>query len=219
MCVASSSDKEQKHRRCPPSFFKQAHKYQGMRSEPLEMFRATLTLGGAAFSLGHRALVAKCNLFASNPTLAASPYRVRSPVPLCVFRQFLEAIEDKAVEVTNEHISSISQLCAEFGFHSFSSRLSAFRDSSACTDSADAEARSRISALEERNIAAGTTFLFAKWESCFSQTWPTRAAAQSRALSAQGLRRGSLRASCPTLLQRIWRIVIRSRHSEHWNAS
>jgi uncharacterized coiled-coil protein SlyX len=114
------------------------------------MSGVTLLLSGANFSIGLRPLVANCDLFATNAALAGRPYRVRSSVPLGVFRQFLAAIEGKGVDVTNENVSGMAQLCNEFGFQSLSSKLSAFRNSITYKDSADAEARSRISALEER---------------------------------------------------------------------
>jgi hypothetical protein len=87
-------------------------------------------------------------VFANDAAFASSPYRW--PVPLDAFRQSAQAIEDRAAEVMNQNVSSLAQLCGEFGFRSLSSKLSAFRSSRSCTDSADAEARSRISGLEER---------------------------------------------------------------------
>jgi hypothetical protein len=97
-----------------------------------------------------RPLVAKCDLFANDAALASSPDRVRSSVPLDAFRQSVEPIEDRAEEVTNQNVSSLAQLCGEFGFRSLSLKLSAFRSSRSCADSVDAEARSRISGLDER---------------------------------------------------------------------
>jgi hypothetical protein len=51
----------------------------------------------------------------------------------------LEAIEDKAVEVSNQNISDLSQTCNELEFQRLLSKVSV-----------DAEPRSRILALEER---------------------------------------------------------------------
>jgi hypothetical protein len=51
--------------------------------------------------------------------------------------------------ITKEKVSGLSQLCAELGFGRLPSKLSAFRDFPSLNDSADAEARRRISALEE----------------------------------------------------------------------
>jgi uncharacterized coiled-coil protein SlyX len=114
------------------------------------MSSVTLILGRATFSVGRRLLVGNCDLFGNNPLLTTSPYSVKSPVPLDVFREFIEAIEDKAVDVTNQNVSGLSQLCNEFGFQRLLSKISSFRASPEFKDSADAEARSRILALEER---------------------------------------------------------------------
>jgi hypothetical protein len=114
------------------------------------MAKATLILGDTTLSVPVRPLVAKCSLFAENPSLAVSPYRVKSSAALDVFQQFLEAIEDKKVEVTNENIAGLAQLCEEFGFWSLLSKISAFQGSSEWVDSVDSEGRSRMLALEER---------------------------------------------------------------------
>jgi hypothetical protein len=78
-----------------------------------------------------------------------SHYRVQSQVPVGVFRLFLEAVKGNDIQITNENVSGLSRLCEEFGLWSLSSKLSVFRDSPSFKDSADAGARSRISALEE----------------------------------------------------------------------
>jgi hypothetical protein len=65
---------------------------------------------------------------------------------------FLEAVKGNDVQITSENVSGLSQLCEEFGFWRLSTKLSAFRDSPSFKNTADAEARSRISALEERNL-------------------------------------------------------------------
>jgi hypothetical protein len=49
----------------------------------------------------------------------------------------------------HENVSSLSPLCEEFHLQSLSSKFSAFRESFTFKNLADAEARSRISALEE----------------------------------------------------------------------
>jgi hypothetical protein len=93
------------------------------------MSSVTLIRGSATFSVKYRMLVANCDFFAENAAVMTSPYRVRSLASLDVFRQFVEAIEGKAVKVTNQTVSGLSQLCVEFGFRSLSSTLSAFRNS------------------------------------------------------------------------------------------
>jgi hypothetical protein len=57
---------------------------------------------------------ANCDLLVGNPALAANPYRVWSPV--AIFQQFLEAIEDKTIDVTNQNVSCFFQFCEEFDF-------------------------------------------------------------------------------------------------------
>jgi hypothetical protein len=80
-----------------------------------------------------------------------SRYRVQSRIPLDHVRSFLEAVKGKDIQITNENVSGLSQLCAEFGFRSLSSKLSAFRDSPTFRHLAQAEARNRISTFEEED--------------------------------------------------------------------
>jgi hypothetical protein len=75
--------------------------------------------------------------------------RVQSRIPLGHFRSFVEAVKGNDIQITNENISYLSQICEEFEFWSLSSKLSAFRDSPSFENKADPEARSRISPLEE----------------------------------------------------------------------
>jgi hypothetical protein len=42
---------------------------------------------------------------------------------------FPEVVKENDIQITNENISGLSQLCVEFGFRSLSLKLSAFRDS------------------------------------------------------------------------------------------
>jgi hypothetical protein len=55
--------------------------------------------------------------------------RLRSAAPIGYFSLFLEAVSGKDIQITNENVSDLSQLCDEFGFWSLSSKISAFRDS------------------------------------------------------------------------------------------
>jgi hypothetical protein len=68
----------------------------------------------------------KCNLFSNNPTLTISPYRVQSPVSLSIFREFVTSLKGKTVNVTTTNLIGLEQLCEEFGFSEFSSKLSNF---------------------------------------------------------------------------------------------
>jgi uncharacterized coiled-coil protein SlyX len=115
------------------------------------MAKATLVLGDASLTVASVSLVTNCSLFGNNLTLAASPYNVKSSVALEVFQLFLESVEGKDIQITKQNASDLSRLCTEFGFESLSRKLSAFLDSPDC-GSADAEAKSRIRYLEERDL-------------------------------------------------------------------
>jgi hypothetical protein len=64
--------------------------------------------------------------------LASTPDGVRSPVSVDNFHQFVSALEEKNVEVTNGNIDGLSMLCDEFCFFGLSERLSAFQQSADC---------------------------------------------------------------------------------------
>jgi hypothetical protein len=68
----------------------------------------------------------KCSLFENNPALASAPYRVQSSVPLSIFREFVFALEEKAVEITDQNLTGLQRLCEEFGFDEFAAKLSKF---------------------------------------------------------------------------------------------
>jgi hypothetical protein len=94
--------------------------------------------------------ITKCSLFQKNLTLSAAPYRVKSPVTLSDFREFVSALEGKEVEITDTNFPGLQRLCEEFGFWAFAVKLSEFRRSMGFQEAADADARGRIAALEER---------------------------------------------------------------------
>jgi hypothetical protein len=98
-------------------------------------------------------LIEKCTRFKTNPALASAPYAVKSPVPIRVFREFFSALDDGAIEITNANFAGLSLLSTEFGFDGLTAQLSDFRSSAAFAgEVADAEARARIAALEERAL-------------------------------------------------------------------
>jgi hypothetical protein len=100
----------------------------------------TLVLGDTVFPVSTRALIASCDLFLNNLSLAMSPYQVHSSVPPSLFAIFVAAIEGKNTELTTENSPELSRLCDEFGFLALSERIAAFLRSP----------ESRISILEER---------------------------------------------------------------------
>jgi hypothetical protein len=77
--------------------------------------------------------ITKCNLFQNNPTLTVSPYRVQSAVSLSIFRDFVSALEEKAVKITNTNLTGLQRLCEEFGFSEFAAKLSQFFSVSAAS--------------------------------------------------------------------------------------
>jgi hypothetical protein len=104
------------------------------------MATVTLVLGEEAFTVASEPLRLACDVFVAGGWPAR--YRVQARIPLDHRQSFLEAIKGKDIQITNENVSGLSQLCAQFGFGSLSSKLSAFRSSPSFRHSADAEARS-----------------------------------------------------------------------------
>jgi hypothetical protein len=52
----------------------------------------------------------KCTLFQQKPALLIAPYKLRSTVPLTLFRQFVSAVEGNAIEITSANFSGLTQL-------------------------------------------------------------------------------------------------------------
>jgi hypothetical protein len=110
-----------------------------------EMAKVTLIHLQQCVEVSGRTLVQKSDLFANDLTLVSSPYALKSQVSLAHFREFMEALEGTEVTITNENFGGLSQLCQEFGFQAFVTRLSQFRQSGDFKEEAV-----RLSALEER---------------------------------------------------------------------
>jgi hypothetical protein len=68
--------------------------------------------------------ITKCSLFQKDVTLAAVPYRIQSPVTLSIFREFVSALEGKAVKITDTNFTGLQRLCEEFNFSDFSPKVS-----------------------------------------------------------------------------------------------
>jgi hypothetical protein len=114
----------------------------------------SLTHAGQVFNIPIRGLINRCDLFTSDLSLLTKPYAVRSSVPLAVFRDFIGALQDRPVTITNENFTCLSLLCSEFGFQALSAKLSEFRASPAfvaAVATEDSEARFRIALLEDRS--------------------------------------------------------------------
>jgi tRNA pseudouridine-54 N-methylase len=74
----------------------------------------------------HQAIT-KCSFFEKNPAVTISPYRVQFPVSLSLFREFVTALEGKAVNIMDTNLSGLRRLCEELSFSDFAAKLSEFR--------------------------------------------------------------------------------------------
>jgi hypothetical protein len=92
----------------------------------------------------------KCNLFENNQALLASPYRVKSPVTLTIFREFVAELERNAVAITNTNFRRLQQLPKGFGFDDLTVKLLEVQPSICFKESEDTKARRRTAALEEK---------------------------------------------------------------------
>jgi uncharacterized coiled-coil protein SlyX len=110
----------------------------------------TLLLGQTSMSVPIAPLFTNCTLFRTNMSLTNSPYRVKSTVTLGVLGLFIDAIEGRSIDITNESVCGLSILSDEFGFLSLSSRISSLHCSATFHGSPDFQARERVSSLEER---------------------------------------------------------------------
>jgi hypothetical protein len=81
------------------------------------------------FRVSARLLVNRCDLFANDPGLAATPYRLNSQVSLSDIQEFISALEGTTVKVTNTNSRGLSQLCEEFRFRDLSAQVLQFRES------------------------------------------------------------------------------------------
>jgi hypothetical protein len=72
-------------------------------------------------------VINKCSLFAKNPELLNSPYRVQSSISLSTFREFVSGLEGNSMNITNTNSIGLESLCEEFGFSELSLKLSKFK--------------------------------------------------------------------------------------------
>jgi FtsZ-binding cell division protein ZapB len=92
----------------------------------------------------------KCSLFQKNSTLLVSPNRVQSSVFISVFGEFVSALEENVINITNTNFTEFHRLCDEFAFSEIAAKLSEFRPSMDFKEVEDSDARGRIAALEEK---------------------------------------------------------------------
>jgi hypothetical protein len=81
-------------------------------------------------------LLSKCDVSAEDPGLTAVPYHVTSRVSVSDFREFVSALQDTTVKVTNKNFKELSLLCEEFRFRDLGAQLSQFLESGNLTEDA-----------------------------------------------------------------------------------
>jgi hypothetical protein len=97
-------------------------------------------------------LIMKCTAFQQNLRLVATPYSIQSSVPLTIFHDFISALEDRVLTITNDNYSGLTLLANEFGFENLTEQLSIFQQSSEFINpisTPDTDVRDRIAAMEE----------------------------------------------------------------------
>jgi hypothetical protein len=73
--------------------------------------------------------VNKCDLFASDPGLAALPYHLNCGISLSDLGEFVSALDGKPVRISNSNFRGLSHLCDRFGFRALATQISEFRAS------------------------------------------------------------------------------------------
>jgi retron-type reverse transcriptase len=92
----------------------------------------------------------KCILFQKNTVLVLHAYRVQSPVSPSIFRDFISALEENAINITYRNFAELKRLCEEFGFAAIEVRLSDFLPLMDFKEVENADARKRIAAMEKQ---------------------------------------------------------------------
>jgi hypothetical protein len=118
------------------------------------MVFASLLCDGRSFPVSGQTLVTRCDLFKNNIALLGAPYQVMSPVPLQVFRLFVEALEGKPITIGHESAYDLSQLCDEFGVSALSVSIGRSVDPASSppeseSSPAPSEFEPRLAALED----------------------------------------------------------------------
>jgi hypothetical protein len=85
-----------------------------------------LVLNGTSFPFAKRKLVATCDLFDRQTSLADSPYPVKSRVSTASLELFLLALDKQPIEISSSNHDDLVALCREFGFDGLAADLSAF---------------------------------------------------------------------------------------------
>jgi hypothetical protein len=72
--------------------------------------------------------------------LTVSSYRVRSPVSLYIFREFISELERNSVQITDTHSTELPRLREEFGFSELAANLSESPSSMRFKEAEDSDA-------------------------------------------------------------------------------
>jgi hypothetical protein len=98
----------------------------GILSPFSKMALAYLVLDEQTFTIPLLLIRQTCGKFAQNKELR---YSVQEAVSPDVFQLFIDAINSKEIRITNDNVSELKLLCAEFEFVSLSSTVSTFENS------------------------------------------------------------------------------------------
>jgi hypothetical protein len=147
---------------------------------------------GHIFQVHVESLVSQCDLFSDDAAVRATPYAIRSAVPLALFQDFLKALNNQTIGITNKNVAGLSLLCTEFGFGAFTAKFSKFRASRAFLgvyrmENSDVE--SRISALQGHLTAALARISSLEARAIDRHGWP-KISADSSALKSAALTPG-----------------------------
>jgi hypothetical protein len=98
------------------------------------MFSVTLVHPEETLTFPALQTMTKCRLFEKNPILTTSPYRVKSPISLSIFQEFVRELEGNPVKITATNLKELQPLCDGFGFGEFSVKLSKVFDFANCSE-------------------------------------------------------------------------------------
>jgi hypothetical protein len=109
-----------------------------------------LVLAGERYPVDENLLAENASLFTQRPDLFAPSYHIRASVHPNTVRLFVNALEGRTIEVTNENFSGLSRLCGEFEVPELSAKLARFRESPVFRDHSAEDAILRLAIIEER---------------------------------------------------------------------
>jgi hypothetical protein len=105
-------------------------------------------------------VISKCDLFAGDTWLAARLCGLKSRVCVSDFREFVLALENTTVKVTNNNTKGLSQLCEEFCFRDLAAQLSEFRTSEDFKKDTEAQIAIPMTKINHSGTLFADTFMF-----------------------------------------------------------